>query len=111
MIPPRNARDPSPGPLRLMKAPAAGHPLPKGEGCAIAGDVHPISRSSDHPITRSPDSSSFQPEPVGGVVKLTYPDQSLRLLNLLSLYGRLNPLERFGKAGDHPARPFAHSED
>jgi hypothetical protein len=24
--------DPSPGPLRLVKAPAAGHPLPKGEG-------------------------------------------------------------------------------
>jgi hypothetical protein len=24
--------DPSPGPLRLMKAPAADHPLPKGEG-------------------------------------------------------------------------------
>ena len=26
------ARDPSPVPLRLMTAPAAGHPLPKGEG-------------------------------------------------------------------------------
>jgi len=26
--------NPSPGPLRLVKAPAAGHPLPKGEGCA-----------------------------------------------------------------------------
>jgi hypothetical protein len=26
------ATDPSPVPLRLMKAPAAGHPLPKGEG-------------------------------------------------------------------------------
>jgi len=25
--------DPSPGPLRLEKAPAADHPLPKGEGC------------------------------------------------------------------------------
>src|SRR5208282_1556045 len=25
--------DPSPVPLRLVKAPAAGHPLPKGEGC------------------------------------------------------------------------------
>ena len=24
--------NPSPGPLRLVKAPAAGHPLPKGEG-------------------------------------------------------------------------------
>jgi len=24
--------DPSPGPLRLVKAPAARHPLPKGEG-------------------------------------------------------------------------------
>jgi hypothetical protein len=24
--------DPSPGPLRLVKAPAAGHPLPSGEG-------------------------------------------------------------------------------
>jgi len=24
--------DPSPDPLRLVKAPAAGHPLPKGEG-------------------------------------------------------------------------------
>jgi hypothetical protein len=27
-----SARNPSPGPLRLVKAPAAGHPLPKGEG-------------------------------------------------------------------------------
>jgi very-short-patch-repair endonuclease len=25
-------RDPSPGPLRLVKTPAASHPLPKGEG-------------------------------------------------------------------------------
>jgi hypothetical protein len=24
--------NPSPGPLRLVKAPAASHPLPKGEG-------------------------------------------------------------------------------
>jgi hypothetical protein len=29
------ASDPSPGPLRLMKTPAAVHPLPKGEGCVI----------------------------------------------------------------------------
>jgi hypothetical protein len=29
------ASDPSPGPLRLMKTPAAVHPLPKGEGCLI----------------------------------------------------------------------------
>src|SRR5208282_1504590 len=28
-----NGSDPSPVPLRLMKTPAAGHPLPKGEGC------------------------------------------------------------------------------
>jgi len=26
------ANDPSPVPLRLMRTPAAGHPLPKGEG-------------------------------------------------------------------------------
>ena len=31
LIPPRRATDPSPVPLRLVKAPAAGHPLPKGE--------------------------------------------------------------------------------
>jgi hypothetical protein len=29
------ASDPSPGPLRLMKTPAAVHPLPKGEGCLL----------------------------------------------------------------------------
>ena len=29
-------RGPSPGPLRLLKAPAAGHPLPRGEGSASA---------------------------------------------------------------------------
>ena len=29
----RRRKDPSPVPLRLVKAPAAGHPLPKGEGC------------------------------------------------------------------------------
>jgi hypothetical protein len=28
----RRARDPSPVPFRLVKTPAAGHPLPKGEG-------------------------------------------------------------------------------
>ena len=32
LIPPHPATDPSPVPLRLMKTPAAGHPLPKGEG-------------------------------------------------------------------------------
>ena len=31
-IPPQRVSDPSPVPLRLVKAPAAGHPLPKGEG-------------------------------------------------------------------------------
>ena len=30
-------RDPSPVPLRLMKTPAAGHPLPKGEGWSSVG--------------------------------------------------------------------------
>jgi hypothetical protein len=33
LMPPRVASDPSPGPRRLVKTPAAGHPLPKGEGC------------------------------------------------------------------------------
>ena len=32
LIPPRHARDPSPGPRRLVKARAAVHPLPSGEG-------------------------------------------------------------------------------
>jgi hypothetical protein len=32
LIPPRRATDPSPGPRRLVKAPAAVHPLPSGEG-------------------------------------------------------------------------------
>jgi len=32
LIPPRRATDPSPVPLRLVKAPVAGHPLPLGEG-------------------------------------------------------------------------------
>jgi len=32
LIPPRRARDPSPGPRRLVKAPTAVHPIPKGEG-------------------------------------------------------------------------------
>jgi len=31
-IPPQRATHPSPVPLRLVKAPVAGHPLPKGEG-------------------------------------------------------------------------------
>ena len=31
-MPHQRATDPSPVPLRLVKAPAAGHPLPKGEG-------------------------------------------------------------------------------
>ena len=31
-IPHRHATNPSPVPLRLAKAPAAGHPLPNGEG-------------------------------------------------------------------------------
>ena len=47
---PRSASDPSPGPLRLMKAPAAVHPLPTGEGRALAGNVHPISRSIILPV-------------------------------------------------------------
>jgi hypothetical protein len=38
LIPPRRARDPSPGPRRLVKAPTAVHPLPKGEG-----DLHNLS--------------------------------------------------------------------
>jgi hypothetical protein len=29
--------NPSPGPPRLKKAPAAGHPLPRGEGCHFEG--------------------------------------------------------------------------
>jgi hypothetical protein len=32
LTPPRRASDPSPGPRRLVKAPAAVHPLPSGEG-------------------------------------------------------------------------------
>ena len=32
LVPPQRATDPSPVPLRLVKAPVAGHPLPKGEG-------------------------------------------------------------------------------
>jgi hypothetical protein len=32
VIPLRFSTDPSPVPLRLVKTPAAGHPLPKGEG-------------------------------------------------------------------------------
>jgi hypothetical protein len=32
LIPLHRASDPSPVPLRLVKAPVAGHPLPKGEG-------------------------------------------------------------------------------
>ena len=31
-IPPRRASDPSPGPRRLVEAPVAVHPHPKGEG-------------------------------------------------------------------------------
>src|SRR5208337_761051 len=31
---PARATDPSPVPRRLVKTPVAGHPLPKGEGCA-----------------------------------------------------------------------------
>ena len=34
-VPPRRASDPSPGPRRLVKAPVAVHPLPKGEGRPI----------------------------------------------------------------------------
>jgi hypothetical protein len=30
--------NPSPGPPRLKKTPAAGHPLPKGEGCRSEGE-------------------------------------------------------------------------
>jgi hypothetical protein len=41
LIPPQRATDPSPDPLRLVKAPAAGHPLPKGEGCI--SDFLPLS--------------------------------------------------------------------
>jgi hypothetical protein len=32
LTPPRRASDPSPGPRRLVKTPAAVHPLPSGEG-------------------------------------------------------------------------------
>jgi len=32
LVPPRSASDPSPGPRRLVKASAAVHPLPLGEG-------------------------------------------------------------------------------
>jgi hypothetical protein len=32
LIPPQRATDPSPVPLRLVKAPVAGYPLPKAEG-------------------------------------------------------------------------------
>jgi hypothetical protein len=42
VIPPRRATDPSPVPLRLMKAPDAGHPLPKGEG---RDAIHRFSRA------------------------------------------------------------------
>jgi hypothetical protein len=32
LLPPQHGPDPSPVPLRLVKAPVAGHPLPRGEG-------------------------------------------------------------------------------
>ena len=32
LVPPQRATDPSPVPLRLVKAPVAGRPLPKGDG-------------------------------------------------------------------------------
>jgi hypothetical protein len=32
LLPPQRGTDPSPVPLRLVKAPVAGHPLPRGEG-------------------------------------------------------------------------------
>jgi hypothetical protein len=32
LLPPQRGTDPSPVPLRLVKAPVAGHPLPGGEG-------------------------------------------------------------------------------
>jgi len=35
--------DPSPVPLRLVKAPAAGHPLPRGEG------KDPLARDTRYP--------------------------------------------------------------
>jgi len=41
----RRRSNPSPGPLRLMKTPAAGHPLPKGEGCD--SDFGPLCPAQD----------------------------------------------------------------
>ena len=35
LIPPQRATNPSPVPHRLVKAPVAGHPLPKGEGSSV----------------------------------------------------------------------------
>jgi hypothetical protein len=45
-IPPQRATYPSPVPLRLVKAPVAGHPLPKGEGSFDSSHAHQRGQSS-----------------------------------------------------------------
>ena len=54
--------NPSPGPLRLVKAPAAGHPLPKGEGCAgNTSDSCPLlwGEGGDPAVAGEPGEGSF----------------------------------------------------
>src|SRR6516164_3644212 len=42
---------PSPGPLRLITAPLAGHPLPLGEGARPEADRAPVGENRREPIT------------------------------------------------------------
>ena len=59
LIPSRRCTDPSPGPRRLVKAPVAVHPLPKGEGNVliamhvIPADLSRVEAGKDHALDRT----------------------------------------------------------